>query len=68
MEYEHKTVQTQTITTPAWHEFQEWLMMNVGSKEAEECLALVEKVIDERAEQHANKTMLELWHKTGEQR
>ncbi len=32
----------------AWDELQQWLMMNVGSKQADECLALVEKVIVER--------------------
>lgn len=32
----------------AWDELQQWLMMNVGSKEAEECLAIVVKVIAEK--------------------
>ena len=32
----------------AWDELQQWLMMNVGSKEAEECLKLLSAAIDEK--------------------
>jgi hypothetical protein len=31
----------------AWDELQEWLMMNVGSKEADECLAIVARILAE---------------------
>jgi hypothetical protein len=31
-------------------ELQQWLMMNVGSRQAEECLAIVERVIAERTQ------------------
>ena len=46
----------------AWDELQQWLIMSVGSKQAEQCLAIVERVIVERAEQHASKTIRELWN------
>jgi hypothetical protein len=35
----------------AWGELQAWLMMNVGSREAEQCLAIVAKIINRGAAQ-----------------
>lgn len=32
----------------AWDELQQWLMMNVGSKKAEECSDVVKRVVAER--------------------
>jgi hypothetical protein len=29
----------------AWNELQAWLMMNVGSREADQCLAIVARII-----------------------
>ncbi len=36
----------------AWDELQAWLKLNVGSKEAEQCLALVSRVV---AESHSSR-------------
>lgn len=44
--FEFKTEKAPPLS--AWDELQGWLVANVGSKEADECLALVERVIAER--------------------
>lgn len=43
----HKSFKMKAKTTPAWHEFQHWLLMNAGSREAEQCREIVERLICE---------------------